>query len=68
MKDTEKLGVDLTLTRRQMLGSVGVAAGAATVLSMAPWADVQAEVDKLKKKVGKLTHVHVTFAVVIVAS
>ena len=55
MKDTEKLGVDLTLTRRQMLGSVGVAAGAATVLSMAPWADVQA-------------HVHVTFAVVIVAS
>lgn len=36
MKDTEKLGVDLTLTRRQMLGSVGAAAGAATVLSMAP--------------------------------
>jgi len=34
MKDTEKLGVDLTLTRRQMLGSVGVAAGAATVLSI----------------------------------
>ena len=50
MKDTEKLGVDLTLTRRQMLGSVGVAAGAATVLSMAPWADVQAEVDKLKEE------------------
>ena len=50
MKDTEKLGVDLTLTRRQMLGSVGAAAGAATVLSMAPWADVQAEVDKLKEE------------------
>ena len=26
MKDTDKMGVDITLTRRQMLGTVGAAA------------------------------------------
>ncbi len=50
MKDTDKMGVSLSLTRRQMLGTVGAAAGAATVLSAAPWASVQAEVDKLKEE------------------
>ena len=50
MKDTEKMGVGLTLTRRQVLGTVGAAAGAATVLSAAPWASAQAEVEKMKEE------------------
>ena len=50
MKDTDKLSAGLALTRRQMLGSVGAAAGAATVLSAAPWASVQAEVEKMKEE------------------
>jgi thiosulfate reductase / polysulfide reductase chain A len=50
MNDKEKTGGGLRLSRRQVIGSAGTAAGAAAVLSAAPWTSLQAEVEKLKKE------------------
>lgn len=50
MQDRDQMTGGPALTRRQMLGSVGAAAGAAGVLSAAPWASLQAEVDRMKSE------------------